>query len=111
MATRKQAAARAKFAKAARAKNKRTKVGRAAARRSGASSRSRTPFVGCNAVLSSPVASCQDAREGGFVASCERARLLTWALVAGPALLVVIVSSCAVRAWIWRWVAAGLIRE
>ena len=58
-----------------------------------------------------PVASCQDAREGGFVASCDRARLGTWALVVGPALLVVIVSSCAVRAWIWRWVAAGLIRE
>jgi hypothetical protein len=32
-------------------------------------------------------------------------------LVVGPALLVVIVRSCAVRAWIWRWVAAGLIRE
>ena len=61
--------------------------------------------------LSQPVASCQDAREGGFVASCDRARLGTWALVVGPALLVVIVSSCAVRAWIWRWVAAGLIRE
>ena len=37
-------------------------------------------------------------REGGFVASCERARLGTWALVTGPALLVVIVRSCAVRA-------------
>jgi hypothetical protein len=29
----------------------------------------------------------------------------------GAALLVVIVSSWAVRAWIWRWVAAGLIRD
>jgi hypothetical protein len=45
MATRKQAAARAKFAKAARAKNKRTKVGRAAAWRRAASSGSCTPFV------------------------------------------------------------------
>ena len=41
----------------------------------------------------SPVASRQDAREGGFVASCERARLGSWALVVGPALLVVIVRS------------------
>ena len=26
-------------------------------------------------------------------------------------MVVVIVNSWAVRAWIWRWVAAGLIRE
>ena len=31
------------------------------------------------------------------------------ALLAGPALLVVIVSSSVVRAWIWRWTAAGLM--
>jgi hypothetical protein len=76
----------------------------------------RVVLVGDAAHCASPlsgrgrVASCQDAREGGFVASCECARLGTWALVVGPALLVVILRSWAVRAWIRRWVAAGLIR-
>ena len=46
------------------------------------------------------VASCQDAREGGFVASSDCARLGTRALAVGPALLVVILRSWAVRAWI-----------
>jgi hypothetical protein len=55
--------------------------------------------------------SCQDAREGGFVASRDRARSLTGAGLSGPALLVVMVRSRAVRAWIGRCVAAGLIRE
>ena len=54
-------------------------------------------FVGEAALTSrikaAPVASCQDAREGVFVASCERARLGSWALAVGPALLVVIVRS------------------
>ena len=52
-----------------------------------------TPANTVDPIRCQPVASCQDAREGGFVASCERARLLTWALAAGPALLVVIVRS------------------
>ena len=54
-----------------------------------------------------PVASCQDARVGLLVASFDRARLVMRA----PALLVVSVSSCPVRAWIRRWTAAGLIRQ
>jgi hypothetical protein len=50
--------------------------------------------------LTDRVASCQDAREGGFVASRDCARLGTRALVVAPDLLVVILRSWAVRAWI-----------
>lgn len=57
------------------------------------------------------VASCQDAREGWFVASRERARLVTGAGRPAWALLVARVKSWVVNAWIWRWVAAGLISE
>ena len=43
-----------------------------------------------------------------FVDSSKDARV-TGAFLAGPALLVVIVSSLVVRAWIWRCTAAGLM--
>lgn len=45
-----------------------------------------------------PVASRQDARVGGFVASRSRARLLIGGGVVVPALVVARVNSCAVRA-------------
>jgi hypothetical protein len=44
------------------------------------------------------VASCQDAREGGFVASCERARLVIGVGTPAGALLVVSVNSWVVSA-------------
>ena len=50
--------------------------------------------------MSIRVASRQDAREGGSVASCDCARLGMRVLVAGWDLLVVILWSCVVRAWI-----------
>jgi len=58
-----------------------------------------------------PRNSCQDARIAVFVDSSTDARgEVAWrrGLPGARALLVVRVSSSAVRAWIWRWMAAGL---